>query len=159
AGAAPAAVPAPAPRHGVAIAGLRDLVALAGAEREARLAAEIAEYMHLVRLEEGVLEFRPEPDAPRDLAARVAALLSGATGRRWTVALSAEPGAPTLAEQDRDEARRLRREVEAHPLVRAVLEAFPGAVIGEIRRWDAPETGGPEADVVYDDITDREDDA
>jgi DNA polymerase-3 subunit gamma/tau len=157
--AAPAAVPGPAPRQGVAIAGLRDLVTLAGAEREARLAAEIAEYMHLVRLEEGVLEFRPEPDAPRDLAARVAALLTTVTGRRWTVALSAEPGSPTLAEQDRDEARRLRREVEAHPLVRAVLEAFPGAVIGEIRRWDASETGGPEADVVYDDITDREDDA
>ena len=153
-----AAVPVAAASARAAIAGLRDVVALAGAKREVRLAAEIAEYMHLVRLEEGVLEFRPEPDAPRDLAARVGALLSEATGRRWTVALSAEPGAPTLAAADRDEAARVRREVEAHPLVRAVLEAFPGAVIGEIRRWDAAEASAPEADVVYDDITDREDD-
>ena len=57
------------------------------------------------------------------------------------------------------EAAKLRREVEAHPLVRAVLEAFPGAVIGEIRRWDTAEPSAPEADMVYDDITDREDDA
>jgi DNA polymerase-3 subunit gamma/tau len=154
-----AAAPVAAPRAQAKIAGLRDLVALAGARREVRLAAEIAQHMHLVRLEEGVLEFRPEPDAPRDLAARVGALLREATGRRWTVALSAEPGAPTLAEADRDEALRQRREVEAHPLVRAVLEAFPGAVIGEIRRWDAVEASVPEADVIYDDITDREDDA
>jgi DNA polymerase-3 subunit gamma/tau len=153
------AAPVAVPRTGAAIAALRDVVALAAAKRELRLAAEIAEYMHLVRLEEGVLEFRPEPDAPRDLAARVGALLSEATGRRWTVALSAEPGAQTLAAADRDEALRLRREVEAHPLVRAVLEAFPGAVIGEIRRWDAAEASAPEADLIYDDITDREDDA
>jgi DNA polymerase-3 subunit gamma/tau len=153
------AAPSAAPRPTTAIGGLRDVVALAGERREARLAAEIAEFVHLVRLEDGLVEFRPEPDAPRDLAARIAALLTGASGRRWTVALSAEPGAPTLAEADRDEAAKLRREVEAHPLVRAVLEAFPGAVIGEIRRWDAPEAGGPEADMVYDDITDREDDA
>ncbi|WP_439580244.1 DNA polymerase III subunit gamma/tau [Elioraea sp.] len=156
------AAPVAAPRPASAIASLRDIVALAGAKREARLAAEIAEFMHLVRLEDGLLEVRPEPDAPRELAARVGALLSEATGRRWTVALSAEPGAATLAEQDRDDAARLRREVEAHPLVRAVLEAFPGAVIGEIRGGDAPDAapaGSPEADVIYDDITDREDDA
>ncbi|MFN7000002.1 MAG: DNA polymerase III subunit gamma/tau, partial [Elioraea tepidiphila] len=114
------AAPVAAPRAQTGIAGLRDVVALATSRREVRLAAEIAEYMHLVRIEQGVLEFRPEPDAPRDLAARVGALLTEATGRRWTVALSAEPGAPTLAEADRDEAARLRREVEAHPLVRAV---------------------------------------
>jgi DNA polymerase-3 subunit gamma/tau len=153
------AAPVAAPRAQTGIAGLRDVVALATSRREVRLAAEIAEYMHLVRIEQGVLEFRPEPDAPRDLAARVGALLTEATGRRWRGALSAEPGAPTLAEADRDEAARLRREVEAHPLVRAVLEAFPGAVIGEIRRWDAAEASVPEADVIYDDFTDGEDDA
>jgi DNA polymerase-3 subunit gamma/tau len=76
-----------------------------------------------------VIVLRPEPDAPRDFAARLAALLGEATGTRWTIALSTAPGEPTLAEQGgaADAARRMA--AAEHPLVCAILAAFPGARI------------------------------
>ena len=55
------------------------------------------------------------------------------TGARWGVSVVSEGGAPTIAEQ-RDQARR-EAEAEAlrNPLVQAVLTAFPGARIADIR--------------------------
>jgi DNA polymerase-3 subunit gamma/tau len=135
-GARPA--PEPAPDATPAITGLADIAALAAARREATLAAHIASRVHLVRIEQGLLEIRPDEDAPRDLSARIAALLSEATGRRWTVAISAEAGAPTLAELEHAEAARIRASVEQEPLVRAILAAFPGATIEAIREIAPP---------------------
>jgi len=63
------------------------------------------------------------------------------TGTRWTVVISQAAGAPTLAE---DEARRdsmLRSEVATHPLVRAVLDTFPGATIAAVRERFATDAG------------------
>jgi DNA polymerase-3 subunit gamma/tau len=79
-----------------------------------------------------VIELNPEPAAPRDLAARLAALLTTATGTRWTIALSAEPGEDTL------QASR-QKAVAAHPLVQTILAAFPGARI----ELDAEEIEAP----------------
>jgi DNA polymerase-3 subunit gamma/tau len=150
AAAEPAAPPA-APER-AAITGLADIAALAVSRREATLAAMIASRVHLVRLEEGLVEIRPDEDAPRDLAARLAALLSEATGRRWTVAVSAEAGAPTLAETEQAEAARIRASVEQEPLVRAILAAFPGATIEAIRaRAPDAETTDPGTDEDEDD--------
>ena len=85
-------------------------------------------------MEPGLLEIRPKPAAPRDLVNRIGPLLSEWTGRRWTVVASFDAaGRPTLAEQDQETEARIRREAEAHPVVRAVLEAFPGARIKDIR--------------------------
>ncbi|WP_239451502.1 DNA polymerase III subunit gamma/tau [Elioraea rosea] len=136
---AAASVPISAePAPGIAITGLADIAALAVARREATLAANIASRVHLVRIEDGLLEIRPDADAPRDLSSKIAALLSEATGRRWTVAISTEAGAPTLAELEHAEALQLRASVEQDPLVRAILEAFPGAVIEAIREAAPP---------------------
>ena len=85
--------------------------------------------VHLVRFAPPVIELRPQPDAPRDLAARLAALLLEATGTRWTIALSAAPGEPTLAEQGMAADTARRSDAAEHPLVRAILAAFPGARI------------------------------
>jgi DNA polymerase-3 subunit gamma/tau len=56
-------------------------------------------------------------------------MLTEATGVRWTIALSGAAGEPTLAEQGAfaDAARRVA--AAEHPMVRAILEAFPGARI------------------------------
>ena len=76
-------------------------------------------------------------DAPRDLAATLAARLQGWTGSRWGVSVVGTGGAPTLAET-RD-VERLQAEAEAmeNPLVQAVMAAFPGAKISEIRTPEA----------------------
>jgi DNA polymerase-3 subunit gamma/tau len=47
------------------------------------------------------------------------------TGTRWMVALSSEPGAPTLHEQAQAAERERKRGAEAHPLVQAVSPASP----------------------------------
>jgi DNA polymerase-3 subunit gamma/tau len=123
--AAPEPDPAPAPR----LAGFRDVAALVAASREPMLHAHLLHSVHLVRFAPPVIELRPQPEAPRDLAAKLAALLLEATGTRWTIALSSAPGEPTLAEQGgaADTARRVA--AAEHPLVRAILDAFPGARI------------------------------
>jgi DNA polymerase-3 subunit gamma/tau len=138
---------APAGDAEIAITGLADIAALAASRREAMLAAQVTSRVHLVRLEPGLLEIRPDEDAPRDLCPKLAALLTEATGRRWTVAVSAEAGLPTLAETAQEEATQLRAAVEQDPLVREILEAFPGAAIEAIHDPPAPpEVADPEMD-------------
>ena len=121
--------PAGAPR----LSSFREVAALVAEQRQPMLHAQLVHSVHLVRFapaaEGGVIELRPQPDAPRDLAARLGAVLQEATGARWTIALSAAPGEPTLAEQGvaADTAR--RSTAAAHPLVLAIMAAFPGARI------------------------------
>ena len=117
---------------GPVLASFRDVVALVADQREAMLHGHLRHSVHLVRFSQGVIELRPEPDAPRDLAPRLAALLSDATGTRWTIAFSEQIGEATLAEQaDGLEAGR-RQSATQHPLVQAILDAFPGAKIGGV---------------------------
>ena len=101
-------------------------------QREALLHAHLLHAVHLVRFAPPVIEMRAEQGTPRDLAGRFGALLSEATGTRWTIALSTVEGELTLAAQGSaaDSARRV--EAADHPLVRAILTAFPGARIDAV---------------------------
>jgi DNA polymerase-3 subunit gamma/tau len=120
----PEAAPVAAPP-----ASFRAMAAMVAEQREAMLHAHLLHSVHLVRYAPPVIELRPEPAAPRDLAAKLSAFLGRQTGMRWTIALSTATGEPTLAEQG-DAADTARRTQAAdHPLVRAILEAFPGAKI------------------------------
>ena len=83
--------------------------------------------------------------SPRDLAARLAALLTEATGTRWTIALSAAPGDATLAEQGEAADAARRSAAATHPLVRAILETFPGARIESVHDTRADAYGLPVA--------------
>jgi DNA polymerase-3 subunit gamma/tau len=132
----PAAVPA-GPRLGR----FEDVVALAEAKRDIALKVAMERDVHLVRFEEGRIEFRlaqgGRPSLPNDLARA----LDEWTGRRWIVALSKDEGAPTL-EQDSRAAEQTRHEnAAAHPLVREVLSRFPGAQIVDVR--DKAADAGP----------------
>jgi DNA polymerase-3 subunit gamma/tau len=66
------------------------------------------------------------------------------TGVRWTVSISNEAGQPTVADQKRSaKAARIESVMQA-PVVRAVLDRFPGAEIVAVRDIAAPEVA-PEA--------------
>jgi DNA polymerase-3 subunit gamma/tau len=146
-----AAIPAPAPASSAApvLAGFRDVAALVAERREPTLHGHLVHSVHLVRFAPGVIELRPEPEAPRDLAARLAALLLAATGTRWTIALSAAPGEPTLAQQADTADRARRADAADHPLVRAILDAFPGAAIDSVQDSTADAYGlNPETQVL-----------
>jgi len=95
--------------------------------------AQLRSQAHLVAFEPGHIEFRPAEGAPRDLASRLGQRLSEWTGTRWVVAVSRAEGAPTLEQQQQARVSQLEGEVAQHPLVRAVLDAFPGATIAAVR--------------------------
>jgi DNA polymerase-3 subunit gamma/tau len=113
-----------------------DLAALAERRREPLLHASIMNDIHPVRFEPGSIEFRLGDAAPKDLPSRLAQELQTWTGRRWIVAVSDEQGEPTL----RDQAETARAEAQAEaqaaaaddPVVRQVMETFPGATIREV---------------------------
>ena len=112
--------------------GWRDVVALASG-RKPMLHAHLVHSVHPVRFAPGRIEMRVQPGAPRDLAAELAALLGELTGSRWTIALSNAEGEPTLAQQGRAADAERRGVAQSHPLVQAVLAAFPGTVIEAVR--------------------------
>jgi DNA polymerase-3 subunit gamma/tau len=102
-------------------------------KRDMKLLFEVEQNLRLARYAPGRIEFQPTPDAAPDLAARLGQRLQGWTGARWGVSVVNDGGGATLAEaRDRD---RLQAEAAAldNPLVQAVLSAFPGARIAEIR--------------------------
>ena len=127
------AAPMVAVPQGPVLSTFRDVAALVAERREPTLHAHLVHSVHVVRFAPPVIEICPEPDTPRDLAARLSALLSEATGTRWTIALSAGPGEPTLAEQGDAADHARRRDAATHPLVVAILQAFPGAKIEAVR--------------------------
>ncbi len=110
----------------------QQVVALASGRRPL-LHSHLLYHVHPVKVAPGRLELRVLAAAPRDLAAQLTALLAEVTEQRWTIALSNAEGEPTLAEQGK-QAEASRREIAAsHPLVQAILAAFPGASIQAVR--------------------------
>jgi DNA polymerase-3 subunit gamma/tau len=142
--------PAAAPQGAPILRGLEDIVALAMANNAPILRVQIENNMHLVRLEQsetsGLLEFRPGPAAPRTLAGDLQQKLNAWTGLRWNISIAREGGAPTLSEQ-RKAAKVARMEsVAQEPMVRAVLDRFPGAEIVQVREAVALDIAAPMPD-------------
>ena len=123
---------------------LEDIVALC--EPRSELRVNLEHNVHLVHLEPGRIEIRPTARAPRTLANDLQTKLRAATGERWTVSIASQGGAPTLAEQ-KQLAKTARFEAVAQePMVRAVLDRFPGAEIVAVRDTIAPDVAAPMPD-------------
>ena len=60
------------------------------------------------------------------------------TGQPWIVAIEGGGGAESAYDREQRERLEARKEVEADPFVRAVMQAFPGAEIVEVRTIAAP---------------------
>ena len=140
-----AAMAVAAPEPEARLATFRDVVAFVGERKEAMLHAHLLHSVHLVRFAPPVIELRPETDAPRDLASRLAALLTEATGTRWTIAMSAAGGEATIAEQGNAADSARKTAAADHPLVRAILAAFPGARIDTVHDKTTDAYGLPAA--------------
>ncbi|MGE5502882.1 MAG: DNA polymerase III subunit gamma/tau [Actinomycetota bacterium] len=139
---APAVQPASLPAMPQSLA---EVVALLQERREGVLAVQLRTQVSPVRFEAGRIEFRPHSGAPSDLAPKLARLLSEWTGRRWTVSVNTLDAAePTLAEQETAAELKRREDAASQPLVKAILQAFPGAAIEAVRDL-AAEGGEDEA--------------
>ena len=133
------AAPDAAPR----LSSFREVAAFVETQREPTLHAHLLHSVHVVRFAPPIIEWRQQPDAPRDLPSRLSALLTEKTGNRWTIAVSAAQGEATLAEQG-NAADTARRQVAAdHPLVQAILAAFPGARIDTVHDANTDRYGLP----------------
>jgi DNA polymerase-3 subunit gamma/tau len=156
------------PQARVEIPRFEDLVTLAQVNRDIQLKIALEQDVRLVRFERGSIEFSLTPGASPQLAQTLMRRLQEWTGIRWMVAVSREEGAPTLKEQADARAEEKMTGVRAIPLVRKVLEAFPGAQIMAIRAPEAepepvtaaiaPETADGGDEVGYADQIYTEDD-
>jgi DNA polymerase-3 subunit gamma/tau len=130
----PALAPAAVPEAGLsAYATFARVVEAIRERRDAKLLFEVETCLRLVRYAPGRIEFQPTDDAPPDLAARLAQRLQAWTGVRWGVSVTGTGGGPTLAEQAAAERAAEAAEAARHPMVAAVLAAFPQARIVETR--------------------------
>ncbi len=114
-----------------------DLIAFVGERRDLQLKTALERDVRLVRFEDGKLEIALEPSAAKTLIGDLGRRLSALTGRRWMIAVSTEPGEPTVRSQMEARHDAFRRGVQADPLVQSVLSRFPGAEIVAVRQPEA----------------------
>ena len=107
------------------------------ANRDVKLLVDVEAGVRLVSYAPGRIEFEPAPGASPDLAARLSGRLQTWTGARWGLSVVSEGGAPAIREVEAAEVDRARVEALAHPMTQAVLQAFPGAELVEIRTREA----------------------
>ncbi|WP_342068755.1 DNA polymerase III subunit gamma/tau [Yoonia algicola] len=131
-----------------------DVVELIRTHRDVKLLVEVETGLRLVSYQPGRIEVNPTPDAARDLVGRLGARLQAWTGNRWAISV-ADGGGPTIAETRDAAANAIMQEAQEHPLVKAVIAAFPKAKITEIRteaekEQHALEDALPEVDEEWD---------
>jgi DNA polymerase-3 subunit gamma/tau len=113
------------------------VVELIRQKRDMVLLSEVETGLRLARYSPGRIEFEPAPGAKSDLASRLGQRLQGWTGARWGVSVVASGGAPTIAETRTATFDQAKAEAAENPLVQAILTAFPGAKITEVRPPEA----------------------
>jgi DNA polymerase-3 subunit gamma/tau len=133
-----AALPHPAPEP-PPFRSFDDVIARARSERDRLLLFELERHVRPVRFEPGQLEIALTPDAKPDLPQRLGQVLRAWTGSRWMVAVTQEGASETAHESRAKGKAALMEEVRADPLVKSVLDRFPGAEIVSVRERQAVE--------------------
>ena len=132
-----------------------DVVALVRAHRDVKLLVDLETGVRLVKYQPGRIEFTPSASAPSDLAQKLGSRLQAWTGNRWAVTLVNGGDAETIAEERDMADTALKNTALSHPLVQAVIQAFPKAKITDIRTeearaLEAAEDALPEVDEEWD---------
>jgi len=154
-----AAAPALSPEALQHYARFEDVVELIRRHRDVKLLVEVETGIRLVSYQPGRIEVQPTADAAPDLVGRLGSRLQSWTGNRWVITVADSGGAQTIAEVRDAAENALKAEAEDHPLVQAVIAAFPKAKITDIRTeqdktQDAFEDALPEVDDEWDPFDD-----
>lgn len=126
--------------------GLSDVVALAAQNRDLWLKDAIETYLRPIRFDAFQIEVEPTSDAPVELTQKLTQALQKWTGSRWSIIIGTD-GGETLAEAKAKERSSLVEGARANPAVAALLAAFPGAQIVDVR---VPAPLDEDADAAFD---------
>lgn len=134
------AAPPPVTGSGRDLRSFADVIALVGDKRDAKLKIHLEDHVSLVKFDAlaGSIDIFLMPGAPPEIANELREKLNAWTSKRWVVVLSKTEGATPVGVVRREREAAELEELKAHPAVRAVLEAFPGAKIADIRRLITP---------------------
>jgi DNA polymerase-3 subunit gamma/tau len=120
-----------------------DVVRLVDTRRDIALRLDIEKYVRPISFRPGAITFEPAAGAPANLAQRLVARLKEWTGQPWLVAAEGGGGAETLLERQRRAQTEAHAQALAEPFVQAVMSAFPGTEILDVRQMAAPEPSAP----------------
>ncbi len=112
---------------------LEDIVALLESNGAMLLASQIDQFVQLISLKQGQIEFLPAEHSPSDLSSNLQKKLYELTGRRWAVTIGRENARPTLRKQREKREQEELDKIMAHPFVSEVITVFPGAEIIDIK--------------------------
>ncbi|HEY8596289.1 MAG TPA: DNA polymerase III subunit gamma/tau [Devosiaceae bacterium] len=132
--AAPESLPQPA--------SYTDLVALAAERRDLVIRHALEADLRPVSFEVGRIEVALEETANPAIIATLSARLKTWTGRPWMISVTTEkPAVPTLREARAAQEQERLSAAHDDPLVKAVLETFPGARVVNVRVRDDLQSG------------------
>lgn len=120
------------PENTSSFSSFEELVKWVSEEREGLLHGHLLYDVHLVDFSPPILKVRLSPKAPKDLPLRLQALLKTKRNEAWTIAISDEIGHPTLQEKEQKIQEEHREAVLQDPLVKTLMEAFPGTTLMSI---------------------------
>ena len=107
-----------------------ELVALAGEKRDIIVKLALESSLRPVSISEGRLEVALVDGADPGIIQTLSARLKTWTGRQWMITLKTDAThVPTMRQQREERAAEVREEAHQDPLVRAILESFPGATV------------------------------
>ncbi len=117
----------------VRITSLAEIAALADANRDMTFKVMFRRGVRLVSLETGRIEIALADGVPRTLSNDLSERLQRWTGNRWLVTVAREGGGRTLAEEEAEKRENAISDARSDPQVAAILAAFPGARIVDVR--------------------------
>jgi DNA polymerase-3 subunit gamma/tau len=116
----------------VTFANLAEIAALAQERREMNLQAFLYNNARGVNFAPGRIELNGGEYADAQTIQKLRSFLKDETGENWIISVSTDPGEPSLMEARENAQVALKQQMSDHPLVKSVLEVFPGSNITNI---------------------------
>ncbi len=123
----------PTPQPSVPVNSLHDVVALADKHRDMQFKILVKSCVRLASIAPGRLEIGLTDDAPKSLPSDISQRLLNWTGIRWIVTVARDVAGQTISEAETERRDNLVTDARADPDVAAILAAFPGAKITDVR--------------------------
>ena len=114
-----------------------DLIFLAEDKRDIKTKTYLRRHVRLVEFRSGYFEFNQVGQVSRDALQSVKQQLENWTRIRWTIVISDKEGLPTLEEIEAAEKDNQMERARSHPAVVALMRAFDGARIVDVRIKEA----------------------